>query len=265
MTRVPLSGRVLDAVACSALLWLAAGGTAAQQASPDRGAVSLPRAADGRPDLSGIWQSSQLDINNFTLEGEERTAQRRAANRGGGLPYTAEALQRVRALTEADDPMLRCVPRGIPRQVGNPNPLQIVQTPGQIVILYEAEHRFRVLPTDGRPHPGDWFPTFMGDSVGSWEGDTLVVDVIGFNDDTWLDALGTVHSENLHVVERYQLSDADTLQYEATVEDPGVLAAPWTKTVVLKRRPAGERIRESICIDTQDYQYFQEVFGDEAE
>ncbi len=233
---------------------------AGEIAAADNGSEPIPRSADGRPDLSGLWQSNVLDISNFTLEREERTSAQRVANPGGGLPYRPEALDRVRQLTEADDPMLRCIPRGIPRQTGNSSPLRIVQLPEEIIILYEAEHRFRIIPSDGRPHPDDWFPTYMGDSVAEWDDDTLVVDVIGFNDETWIHRLGTFHSEELHVVERYHLSDANPLVYEATVEDPVVLTRPWSKTVTLRRRPPGDRIMESICVDIQDAQYFREVF-----
>jgi hypothetical protein len=257
------SGLVIGAACVAVCSGVGVLPAAAQDSASAAATRQIPRISDGSPNLSGIWQTRQLDINEFTLEREEQTSERRSANPGSGLPYTEAALQRVRELTEADDPMLRCIPRGIPRQVGNPNPFQIVQTPGQVVILYEAEHRFRIIPTDGRPHPADWYPTFMGDSVGEWVDDTLVVDIIGFNDETWLDSLGTFHSENLHVVERYRLSDADTLQYEATVEDRGVLSEPWIKTVALRRRPDDDRIRESICVDTQDYLYFQEVFEGE--
>jgi hypothetical protein len=243
-------------------------GTLPQQAgesvAADNTPEPIPRTPDGRPDLSGIWQTNQLNISNFTLEGEERSSANRVANPGGGLPYRPEALERVRELTEADDPMLRCIPRGVPRQTGNPNPLRIVQIPGEIIILYEAEHRFRIIPTDGRPYPDDWFPTYMGDSVAEWDGDRLVVDVIGFNNETWIHRLGTFHSENMHVVERYRLGDANILQYEATVEDPDVLTQAWSKTVTLRRRPPGDRILESICVDIQDAVYFREVF-DEVE
>ena len=256
--------RTLCAVALIAVLTtLAVGCAAVQDSGRDLELDSVPRTGDARPDFSGIWQSRILDINNFTLEQEERTSASRAENPGAGLPYSEEAMEQVRQFTEADDPMLHCIPRGLPRQIGNSSPFQIVQTPDHVIILYEAEHRFRIIPTDGRPHPDDWYPTFMGDSVGHWDGDTLVVDVIGFNDATWLDTLGTFHSEDLHIVERYRLVDASTLEYEATVEDPNVLTEPWVKTVTLMRRPPEDRIRESICVDTQDAMYFREVFGSE--
>ncbi len=235
-----------------------------ERVATDNASELIPRAPDGRVDFSGIWQTNMLDISNFTLEQEERSSANRLANPGGGLPYRPEVMDRVRAFTEADDPMLRCIPRGIPRQTGNPHPLRIVQIPGEVIFLYEAEHRFRIIPTDGRDHPDDWFPTYMGDSVAEWDGDTLVVDVIGFNDETWIHRLGTFHTEDLHVVERYHMSDANTLVYEATVEDPNVLSGPWSKTVTLRRRPPEDRIRESICVDTQDALYFREVF-DETE
>ncbi len=235
-------------------------GQAEESATTRNASQAIPRTSDGRPDLSGIWQSNVLDISNFTLEREERSSANRVANPGGDLPYRPEALERVRQLTEADDPMLRCIPRGIPRQTGTSSPVRIVQLSGEIIILYEAEHRFRIIPTDGRPHPDDWYPTYMGDSVAAWDGDTLIVDVIGFNDETWIHRLGTFHTEDLHVVERYHLSDANTLEYEATVEDPNVLTGPWSKTVTLRRRPPGDRILESICVDIQDAEYFREVF-----
>jgi hypothetical protein len=260
---------VSGAAGCLTLMTLvllpsAFAGTLPQQgtenAAADSVSQAIPRDPDGRPDLSGIWQSNVLDISNFTLEAEKRTSANRAANPGGGLPYRPEALERIRQLTEADDPMLRCLPRGPPRQTGSSSPLRIVQIPEEIIILYESDHRFRIIPADGRPHPDDWFPTYMGDSVAEWDGDTLVVDVIGFNDETWIHRLGTIHTEDMHVVERYHLSDANTLIYEATVEDPNVLTQPWSKTVTFNRRPQGDRIMESVCVDIQDADYFREVF-----
>jgi len=122
------------------------------------------------------------------------------------------------------DPAFYCKPQGVPRMGA---PTQIVQTPGQVVFLYGASNLFRVIPTDGRPHRADVDPSYMGDSIGRLEGDTLVVDVTNFNDDTWLGSDGYFHTEKMHVVERLTRK-GDVLTYTATVEDPDVLAKPWT-------------------------------------
>ena len=110
----------------------------------------------------------------------------------------------------------------------------------QVLILYEAHHAFRIIPTDGRKHPDDLEPSFLGDSVARWDGDTLVVDVIGLNTKTSLAGVGTVHSEKLHVVERYTRDSADTIRYDVTMEDPDVFTKPGTST------------RSSGCVPAND-------------
>jgi hypothetical protein len=139
---------------------------------------------------------------------------------------------------------------GIPRTTGMPMPIQFVQTPKQLVILYEAYHAFRVIPFDAR-HPDDIEPSFMGDSVAHWDGDTLVVDVIGFNTQTWISGVGSIHTEQLHVVERFRFVDPQTVVLEATVEDPGALTKPWKQYFTLRLAP-GERIREYECIENNE-------------
>src|SRR6185369_3054806 len=136
--------------------------------------------------------------------------------------YKPELLAKVKELSDKQgvlDPAFYCKPQGVPR-MGPPS--QIVQTPGQIVFLYGASNLFRVIPTDGRPHRADVDPSYMGDSIGRFDGDTLVVDVTNFND-------GYFHTEKMHVVERLTRK-GDVLTYTATVEDPDVLAKPWTTT-----------------------------------
>ena len=109
-----------------------------------------------------------------------------------------------------------------------PLPIKIIQTKDEITFLYETFHGFRVIPTDGRKHPDDIDPSFLGDSVAHWEGDTLVVDVIGFNDKTWLGAGGaTLHTDALHVIERYTRVDYDTITYEVTIDDPKAFTKTW--------------------------------------
>ena len=225
-----------------------AGPAAAQAPAP--GAV--PRLADGRPDLSGVWWSSGISVEEHTLDELERL-------------YTPQARERMNRLTEADDPTLRCIPFGYPRAMTLPSTqqFQIVQVPGLMVILNEYFHSFRVIPTDGRDHADDIYPTYLGDSVGRWDGDTLVVDVTGFNGEIWLadsadrptptSTGGWFTSDALHVVERWRRVDVDTLEYQATVEDPNVLSGPWTTPrMTVKRAPDG-RLTEAMCLDTTTY------------
>ena len=113
---------------------------------------------------------------------------------------------------------------------------QIVQTKDAVLVHVEMIHDARIIPIDGRGHPDDINPTYKGDSVGHWEGDTLVVDVTDFNDETWFDRSGNFHSDELHVIERYTLVDADHINYEATIEDPKVFTRPWTMRMTLYRR-----------------------------
>jgi hypothetical protein len=219
----------------------------------------IPRTAAGKPDLTGVWAV------NFDLEAYfpvSTLAVTEPVGFTGGMPkYRPEALAKVKSLATKDDPVLHCKPWGILRQPGVPMPMQLVQTPDEVVILYEYFHSFRVIPTDGRGHRQDLIPTFMGDPVGRWDGDTLIVDVIGFNDETWIGEPGTFHTENMRVVERYTLINRNTLLWEATVEDPEVLAEPWKLTIPLTRAKPGTRLIESICTDTSTSQHI----GDEPQ
>jgi hypothetical protein len=135
-------------------------------------------------------------------------------------------------------------------------PQQIVQTPKQIVMLYEYMNVFRVIPLNAK-HPDDLIPAYMGNSVGHWEGDTLVVEVTGFNDKTWLSGTGTFHSEELHITERFTRVDKDQINYDVTMEDPKVLTKPWTLHSTLMLRE-GTRLQEYVCaennLDPGDYE-----------
>jgi hypothetical protein len=146
-------------------------------------------------------------------------------------------------------PSAQCMLLGVPAITMNPMPLEIVQTPKKTVILYEVMRAFRIIPSDGRSHPGDLDPTYMGDSVAHWDGDTFVVDVIGFNDKTWLDGAGHFHSEALHVVERYTRTPEDTIHYEVTAEDPNILTKPWKVVdTQLRHPPREDRVMEYECV-----------------
>ena len=238
---------------------------------------SFPRTADGKPDLTGVWQGGSNRIGTW----EEANAN--GGQGAGGLaqstntpprvanvklpppeppPYKPEFVKKVREAFDRrgiDEPMARCYPPGVPRTtVLGLFPMQIVQTPTTVVLLFEVFGVFRVIPINGK-HPDDADPSFSGDSVGRWEGDTLVVDVTNFNDKTWLSAVGTLHSEKLHVVERYTRLDENTIQYSATMEDPDVFTKPWTTHSTIMLRP-GMRLREYVCAENNvDMERFEEL------
>jgi len=224
-------------------------------------AKPTPRAADGHPDLNGYWlypefdKSAHLDAaGNFYIDvppDKGGTVPKLDAPLSEQLqhqvdpnspPYKPEALAKVKELASDGvhtDPAFHCRPLGVPRAGA---PRQIVQTPKLTLLLYQIDAgdgdqpgSYRLVPTDGRPHRTDVDPSYFGDSIGHWEGDTLVIDVTHFNDDTWLAAIpgqggsGYFHTDALHVVERLTRT-GDTLRWEATVEDPNVLTKPWKMT-----------------------------------
>ena len=224
---------------------------------------AVPRAADGKPDLTGVWQGSSTrpgkweDANNGLGVGGTGKDPSAPPSLGSQqvitdpAPYQPWAAARVLDSYNKrgiDDPAAICLPPGVPRLVMvSLFPIEIVQTPKRIVFMYEYMNVFRSIPIDA-PHPTDLAPTYLGDSVGKWEGDTLVVDVVAFNDKTWLTGTGTFHSEDLHVVERYRRVSKDRIDYEATIEDPTVLTRPWTiRTTMMLRE--GTRVAEYVCAE----------------
>jgi hypothetical protein len=219
--------------------------------------------ADGHPDLSGVWWRG-ADVGG---RGGTPAAGRGAPPGGRGAAaqppatfpslYQPSAAAHAKTLSDKDDPTLRCVPTAFGTlnvslfDVGAVG--QIVQTPVFVVMLSETYHGYQIIPTDGRPHRDTVPPSYRGDAVGHWEGDTLVVDKTNFTDNTWISAEGRVsyHSDALHIVERYRRVDANTLEIEATLEDPRVLTAPWVvpkQTLVLA---PFDQIMELICSGTE--------------
>jgi hypothetical protein len=229
---------------------------AAPLAAQSSGERAPPRTAAGKPDMSGIWVATGAIM---LFEGEEAFAAARAAdaaagrppgNSGEAPPYKPEAeAQRQYFLSRRgiDDPMAQCLLTGVPRINFRPLPFEIVQLPDRMIMLYEIHHAFRIIPTDGREPPEDAEPSYLGESVAHWDGDTLVVDVTSFNTQTWLSGVGTIHTEDLKVTERYTRDSFDTIRYEATMEDPAVFTRPWTIRETFRLRP-NERIREYECI-----------------
>ena len=215
------------------------------------------RLSDGvTPDLRGIWQVESTAYVN--VEGHPARKSVPASKSivvdpaDGKIPYQRDALAQRNSnfkLRATADPSIKCSQAGVPRATYMPFPLQILQSPGNFAIAYQDVHAFRIVYLDGRPHVEriDWW---MGDSRGHWEGESLVVDVRDLNNETWFDQAGNHHSEDMRVIERYTLSDPDTLAYEATMTDPKTFTKPWTIKVSLKRhKEAGFRVIEDECLE----------------
>jgi len=247
--------------------------------------VPTPRTPDGHPDLSGMWSGGggaggekldekgnrtilfkqrpcsqqQVDTGNcaagVNFERDSGVEQRADAN----MPmYKPEFWERVQYLDRngvAEDPTFHCKPAGVPR-MGPPT--KIVQTATEVVFLYQSGNLFRVIPIDGRPHDPvkSQDTTWYGDAVGKWEGDTLVIDIVGFNDESWLDWPGWMHSNNMHVIEKYT-RNGNTLTWQATVEDPDVLTRPFVmdpRTIRLNPNPKAT-LTEDLPCEERDSQH----------
>ena len=219
-------------IATMALLWLAPTPVAGQAPTP------LRRTADGKPDLSGVWQV----VNTAAWDLQAHPAQKDlpaglGVVEGNEIPYqpwAAAKKQENFSNRATADPETKCYLPGVPRITYMPYPFQIFQTPTHVAITYEYVHAVRRIYMDS-PHP-EGIEWYMGDSRGKWDGDTLVVDVINFTDQTWLDRAGNFHSEALHVIERYTPVGANHVNYEVTVEDPKVFTRPWKMSMPLYRR-----------------------------
>jgi hypothetical protein len=206
-------------------------------------AKPLPLMSNGKPDLSGIWLGGVGLIKGRGWNGD---------GPGEPPPYLASVLPKVQAMANDNnaDPEVHCFMLGTPRVTAWPFPFKIIQSPKEVVILYESMRIFRDIPTDGRGHRAELDETYMGDSVGHWEGKTLVVDVIGFNDKTYIAGVGTIHSNQMHVVERYTPTADGRIQYEALVEDPKVFKEPWKVLDGIFDHPVGDdMIAEYECLD----------------
>jgi hypothetical protein len=217
------------------------------------------QAPAATPDLSGVWrQHSPPGTRAYALYSFSKE----------DLPMTpwAEALFKAnkpsfgpRAVPDSNDPVnpttgnsIGCFPPGVPRIYQHPFPMEIIQLSGRVIMLFEFDHFVRQIYTDGRGHNQDLAPTWMGDSIGRWEGDTLVVDTTNFNDKTWLDRGGHPHSEALHLTERIRRVDHDTLEIAITIDDPKAYTKTWTAKQYFQLRPKWN-IMELICEDNVNF------------
>jgi len=219
-------------------------------------AAEIPRTADGKPDFSGVWQTGGVSLygevsgNTRSTAAVARSTTAAPMQRPDPPPYQPWAAAKAKDSADGlvkDDPIARCLLPGVPRIFSMPMPFQVIQGQKQVAILYEAFHAWRIVPFAAK-HPDDPDPSFMGDSIAHWDGDTLVTDVIAFNGKTWLDGRGHFTTPALHITERYRLN-GDTVSYEATAEDPGVMTKPWTTRSTFTRLNPGERPLEYECTE----------------
>src|SRR5579862_6000264 len=214
-------------------------------------AQQLPRTADGKPNLQGIWKADSRAAYDLQDHGaRDGMPAGKSVVEGGEIPYQPwAATKKLANFTnrKTDDPLGKCYLPGVPRIMYMDFPFQIFQNQKSVTLAFEWELDYRLIYTDGTPHRPAGDDSWMGDSRGHWEGDTLVVDVGNINDKTWFDMAGDFHSDALHVVERYRMTDHDTIQYEATIEDSKVFTKPWTINLALRRRVDRDRLFEYVC------------------
>jgi hypothetical protein len=225
---------------------------------------------DGKPDLSGIWQiedPTREERYKFFFDGINNLGEDIPSKYFMNIlydfkpedapmrPEAAALLQQHRAGLAKDIPSTHCLPFGMPLMNAAPFPYKVIQTPSEIVLLYEHDTTFRQVFMDGRKHPVDPTPSWLGYSIGKWEGNALVVDTIGFNDQGWLDAFGHPHSEAMRVTERFRRQDFGHMDVQVTVDDPKMYVRPFTVTLHQRLLPDTDLL-ESICTENeQDWKH----------
>ncbi len=220
-----------------------------------------PRTSDGKPDFNGIWQaigSAHVDIQDHSATpGPPAFGALFASPAGQGVvegndipyqPWAAEKKRENFANRFTADPIAKCFLPGVPRATYMPFPFRIFQTPRYIMVVHEFARAVRTIHmAEPKENP---FPTWMGHSVGRWDGDTLVVDVKDLTADSWFDQAGNFHSDALHVVERYRLASPDYMLYEATIEDPSVFTRPWKMSMpIYRRQEKNVQLLEFNCVE----------------
>jgi len=251
--------RVQMIVALAALVLLVASATPERAAA--QAASEIPRTAAGKPDFNGIYEWPRALPGADTCRCSATIFDRK--NFAPLLGNSAEPFLEPRTGdARHDEPRAFCMPAGFPSGMLSANAMQFSQTGNYLIVLHEFQGMKRIIPLDGRPHRKGIEPSYYGDSVGHWEGDTLVVDVTGFNDKTWLAGTGTFHTDALHITERYTRVDKDQINYEVTMEDPNVLTKPWTlrSTIMLRE---GTRLQEYPCTENNlDPERYEKLLKD---
>ncbi|MBI3049284.1 MAG: hypothetical protein HYY76_13350 [Acidobacteria bacterium] len=252
----------------SAALWMPPALAAGQTPASGQGAYMPARLPDGQPDIQGSWRadpggSYSVEYMGLQPLGGGGFGDKPPVKGGGSrvvdppdgrIPYqpwaAAKALEifndHMNPRPDQLDPQGRCWLQGVVRTTYQSG-FQILQTPGQVVFVINWGHSYRVIPLDGKPHIAENLKLFMGDSRGRWEGNTLVVDVANNNHLTWFDVVGSFHSDALRVVQRYTIVDANTMNYEATIDDQKVYTRPWKMAFRLRRNPEPDEVWEEAC------------------
>ena len=230
-----------------------------QEGGVAKPAGPAPRTPDGKPDISGLWDHPFVIDMSKDGRGDKCGAEMTgcsAKGPGGELPMTAWGAEMTKSYNaEKFDPTAHCNPMGYTRSINAPVPTEIIQTPKEIVFLHESMFAFHVVYMDGRKHPTPdeaIETTWYGHSVGHWEGDTLVVDTAGpffASPKMLLDTRGHAVSDQLHLIERFQRTDATHLAYEVTVDDPKAYTKPWKNTRTWVLMPKGEEVLEYVCTE----------------
>jgi hypothetical protein len=252
-----MAREILRQVACLAVLastacFLMAPVTAAEAVKPPP--APTPRLADGTVDLGGdgTWELPYItDMGKQVLGGKVPSTVADVPF----LPWSKAMYDHVQANHNAYDPEGFCLPPGGPRAFGTPYPAEFIQQKDRIIVIFEGgAHVWREIHMDGRAHPkgASLNPTYFGHSVGRWEGDTLVIDTVGYNERTWLGFNGYFHTGELHTEERISRPNRDTLRYEATIDDPGAYSRQWRMGWNIPWR-AGQELQEYICQEENQY------------
>jgi len=256
MANVPLAGQ--------------GGAGKGKKGAPKAGPVK--RLPNGKPDMQGFWET-RIFFTAYDLEEHKTATFEIPVGPGvvvdpadGKIPYQPWAAAKKKDIYEhhlADDPQAHCFLSGVPRQIYTPFGFQILQPEGSVLLMFEAFHAYRIVRMDGRPHPDQSIKMFEGDSRGRWEGDTLVVDTANLNGRTWFDMAGNFHSDEMRVVERFTPTDANAIQYEATITDPKVFTQPWKIAFPLGRNlePNYENLEYACVEGEQDLQHYTESVG----
>ena len=198
----------------------------------------VPRTPDRKPDLSGIWRSAS---NRYLTDLSAASAQ------VVFQPWAGALYKERRASNGKGRPSDRCLPRGVPSMMlARDHPWKVVQTPGAVIILFHESLHYRQIFTDGRPFPADPAPTWLGYSIGRWDGDALVAETIGLTEETWLDEGGHPHSDALRVTERFRRGTVGRMDVDVTIDDPKAYTRPWTVTVRFELVPDAD-LGEQVC------------------
>lgn len=227
-------------------------GVTAVQAQPDRGEQPrspTPRLADGTVDFGGdgVWNLP------WVTDFAARMPGYKEGDQPPMLPWTKAMWEYNKGNKVKYDPEGFCLPPGGPRSMGTPYPAEIVQNRDRILVIFEGGgHVWREIHMDGRPQPDQLNPTYFGHSVGHWEGDTLVVETTGYNEKTWLDFGGYMHTEQLRTVERFSRPYKEVLHYEAVIDDPGAYSEPWTVAWDI-RWSEGQELADYVCQENNKF------------